>query len=88
MDSVNSLDGGVAYTAEDVRARSKHRWMIGGKDARPYLKKGYRVNLSWAQIARSVFRVHNETVNVWSHFLGCLVFMGLLGYVALGLLPN
>lgn len=40
-----------------------------------YITGGYRVNHgSIAAIIRSLFRLHNEFVNVWSHFLGALFF--------------
>ena len=49
-----------------------------------YVKSGYRVNyVTNKEIAWSFFQIHNETVNVWSHFLGKMLFLsiGLLLYV-------
>ena len=46
------------------------------------IRYGYRVNYKgfWA-ILGSAFDWHNETVNVWTHFLGSVTFMALLIYV-------
>ena len=30
---------------------------------------------TWAECAKSVFELHNETFNIWSHFLGGLYFL-------------
>ncbi|XP_030468806.2 heptahelical transmembrane protein 1-like [Syzygium oleosum] len=37
----------------------------------------YRANWPLAEAALSLFRWHNETVNVWTHLIGFLVFLGL-----------
>jgi len=36
------------------------------------------VDYSWQMFLKSVFRAHNETVNVWTHFIGFLIFAGLM----------
>ena len=41
-----------------------------------YITKYYRVNYSGRQTIRSLFGLHNETANIWSHFLGAL-FLGM-----------
>uniref|UniRef100_A0A0N7ZB41 Progestin and adipoQ receptor family member III n=1 Tax=Scylla olivacea TaxID=85551 RepID=A0A0N7ZB41_SCYOL len=46
----------------------------------PYIRKGYRANLSTLQCFRSLFSWNNETLNVWSHLAGFVVFLGLLVY--------
>lgn len=43
-----------------------------------FIEKGYRVNYSWKMCIKSIFRAHNETVNVWTHFIGVLIFAGLM----------
>jgi len=41
-----------------------------------WLTTGYRCEFNtWADIWRSLFMWHNETVNVWSHMLGCIGFI-------------
>lgn len=35
---------------------------------------GYRINYcTWGVTFKSMFQLHNETVNVWTHFVGFLV---------------
>mmetsp|Transcript_42024 Transcript_42024/g.64380 ORF Transcript_42024/g.64380 Transcript_42024/m.64380 type:complete len:150 (-) Transcript_42024:1057-1506(-) len=53
-----------------------------------YIKTGYRVYYKniW-DVGMTAFKCHNETFNVWSHFLGVLAFLGLVGFV-LGVFPN
>eukprot|EP00743_Colponemidia_sp_Colp-15_P002432 GILK01002636.1.p1 GENE.GILK01002636.1~~GILK01002636.1.p1 ORF type:complete len:524 (+),score=62.34 GILK01002636.1:45-1574(+) len=43
-----------------------------------YIIGGYRCNLNAKGIARSLFQIHNESVNVWTHLLGCGIFLFLL----------
>lgn len=43
-----------------------------------FIEKGYRVNYSWKMCIKSIFRAHNETINVWTHFIGVLIFAGLM----------
>lgn len=38
---------------------------------------GYRVSYSWKLCARSLFHQHNETLNIWTHLLGALIFIAL-----------
>jgi len=48
------------------------------------IETGYRINHhSFSQALSSLFTVHNETVNVWTHLLGCLFFIGTLVIVAM-----
>ncbi|KAK7085094.1 Progestin and adipoQ receptor member 3 [Halocaridina rubra] len=46
----------------------------------PYIKNGYRVNLSTLECFRSVLWWTNETLNIWSHIIGFVVFLCLLIY--------
>mmetsp|Transcript_148 Transcript_148/g.275 ORF Transcript_148/g.275 Transcript_148/m.275 type:complete len:379 (-) Transcript_148:314-1450(-) len=41
----------------------------------PHIKKGYRVHHSSYDAFLSLFRLHNESLNVWSHLLMLLFFM-------------
>ena len=47
-----------------------------------YIKRGYRIgyNRSVKSILRSFFQMHNESVNVWSHFFGMLFFASMIFY--------
>lgn len=40
----------------------------------PHIWSGYRQNYTFAQCLCSFFTIHNETGNVWSHFVAVLVF--------------
>lgn len=47
----------------------------------PHIRRGYRIGLSFSQCLRSMFQLHNETINVWSHVLGAMLFISLVFYV-------
>lgn len=43
-----------------------------------FIQTGYRLNYeNSCEVAQTMCKCHNETVNVWSHFLGMLTFFGL-----------
>jgi len=47
-----------------------------------YVLHGQRIGFySWVQSARSLFMLHNETMNVWSHLLGAIAFVCTFIYV-------
>lgn len=48
----------------------------------PYIHTGYRSDQTWKQCLLSVLQFHNETLNIWTHLLGFLIFLGLLGWDA------
>ena len=55
----------------------------------PHLKTGYRVFFhSYWDCARSLFMIHNETMNVWSHLFGLFIFIGIMIYVTIYLQPT
>jgi len=41
---------------------------------RPDILNGYRPALDYRDCLRSILRIHNETVNIWSHLLGFIFF--------------
>jgi Haemolysin-III related len=48
-----------------------------------YILRGYRIGFNTKKlILRSLFMLHNETVNVWTHLIGVLVFLVLLIWTA------
>lgn len=52
-----------------------------------HLRTGYRIFFhSYDLCARSLLMVHNETCNVWSHFVGMLGFIAIFVYI-LGFWP-
>ena len=46
-----------------------------------FLKKGHRPPLSsFRECFASIFRIHTETGNIWTHLLGVFAFLGLSLY--------
>lgn len=53
-----------------------------------YIKRGYRIGFNTNfKIFKSLFVVHNESVNVWSHICGVFLFLALVAYTLLNLAP-
>ena len=49
-----------------------------------YIKKGYLINCdSIIKAIKSLFCLHNETINIWSHILGAIFFLGLIFYTTI-----
>ncbi|KAL2041640.1 hypothetical protein N7G274_005424 [Stereocaulon virgatum] len=45
----------------------------------PYIRRGYRRQLnSFSACLRSIFHLHNESVNIWSHLLPTLFYLSVL----------
>ena len=45
----------------------------------PYIETGYRINFdTFWKLGKSLFMLHNETVNIWSHLIGALAFVVLM----------
>jgi len=40
-----------------------------------YIKSGYRAYLRKSQIICSLFSLHNETLNIWTHLIGAVLFV-------------
>jgi adiponectin receptor len=48
----------------------------------PYIKTGYRKSpLPTCETVASIFQVHNETGNIWTHLLGAFYFIYVLFHV-------
>jgi adiponectin receptor len=47
-----------------------------------YIVRYYRVDYPFKKALLSVFHMHNETFNVWTHLVGFLLFLGLTIYTA------
>lgn len=42
----------------------------------PFIKHGYRpLGQPWRYYLQSMFHLHNETLNVWTHLIGCVVIV-------------
>ena len=76
--------------------KSKDLPYIGPKhEASPVDTKGYLVESGWrinyntyGKALISFFEIHNESVNIWSHFIGALIFAGLAVYAAGGYMDD
>jgi Haemolysin-III related len=48
-----------------------------------YILNGYRLNHNkFSRVIKSLFTIHNETINIWSHLVGVAIFMFLMSYIA------
>ena len=65
------LEPGVDYSL----AECKGRWAYMNDEGTSHIQRGYRIGLSASQCVRSMFQIHNETVNVWSHLGGGMLFI-------------
>ena len=54
----------------------------------PFIKSGYRVHLSKKQCYRSLFVWSNESMNMWSHLVGLLIFFILMLHDNLVVVPG
>lgn len=53
-----------------------------------FILTGCRINYQgWRAVAKTMFMFHNETCNIWTHFLGNLFCFGVVIYV-LAVYPN
>lgn len=48
-----------------------------------YIRGHYRANWPLKQALFSIFSIHNETLNVWTHLIGFLLFLSLTIYTAM-----
>ncbi|GFR07944.1 adiponectin receptor protein [Trichonephila clavata] len=71
-----------------TRKGQKEAWKVCNFSSLPkwmqdndYLLRGHRPPLpSFSECFRSMFRIHTETGNIWTHFLGCVSFIGIAFY--------
>jgi len=40
-----------------------------------FILSGYRTSRSWWECTHSIFRMHNETINIWTHLIGALIWI-------------
>jgi hypothetical protein len=49
---------------------------------------GYRINFNtMKRIFSTIFMIHNETVNIWTHLIGVLFFICLIFYTSIYMIP-
>jgi Haemolysin-III related len=47
----------------------------------PFILNGYRIHHTAKDCFFSIFKLHNETLNIWTHLIPCLAFLGLMLYL-------
>jgi len=52
----------------------KYDEVPGYQKTNPYIRTGYRSPQRLGQCLRSVLSLHNETINIWTHLLGFIIF--------------
>lgn len=53
-----------------------------------FVRRGYRVHFSFKLCLVSLFKLHNETLNVWTHLVGTLMFFVLMIATFVKILPS
>ena len=54
-----------------------------------YMLTGYRICFNtYRDCFNSLFMIHNETMNVWSHLIGAILFSGMVVYIITFLSPT
>ena len=83
--SVTLMDPGETVTRENVRRRTQHQQfkLLKVQEVPDHHKEisisgGYRQRLEYKDCLWSIFRLHNETVNIWTHLIGFLIFFSLM----------
>ncbi|XP_019624702.1 PREDICTED: uncharacterized protein LOC109470244 isoform X5 [Branchiostoma belcheri] len=82
------IERGVERTKEVGKKVVEALWQLMPHHALPewlkdneYLKGSHRPPMpSFRSCFRSMFRIHSETGNIWTHFLGCLAFIAVAIY--------
>ena len=68
--TLNSVKPHIGVKEEANSYMVTNRWILNG----------YRINYdSWKETFKSLFQVHNETINIWTHLLG--FFVCLIGFI-------
>lgn len=70
----NHMTGGMLRKFLLVDYDGVPSWLRDNED----IRGSYRVHFSLEMCARSLFQIHNETGNIWSHLLGFVLFVGIL----------
>ena len=68
-------------TKEKTKISLRDKIIIGNYSDAPdylkdneYIKRGYLINCnSFDLVLRSLFVCSNETINIWSHLIGCII---------------
>ncbi|KAK4404396.1 Heptahelical transmembrane protein 3 [Sesamum angolense] len=75
---------GGGGSKEKEKAKSKGRVLLKYEALPEYLKDNefirdyYRCEWPLKDVVLSIFSLHNETFNIWTHLLGFMIFMGMM----------
>ena len=70
-----------------ARQRNAHYFEVPKCIRRPYILTYYRTNYDLYSCLRSFVELHNESLNVWSHVMGVIIFIAIGHHVASAGLP-
>ncbi|KAK9766237.1 hypothetical protein K7432_004832 [Basidiobolus ranarum] len=81
-DSAISSSGSSGLSHEEKQILSHEKYQLYRFEEipeylqdNPFIRTGYRTYYSYREAFGSLFRIHNETGNVWTHFGGFLIIM-------------
>jgi hypothetical protein len=85
----SSVEIRLSEANTDIALLSQTRCYIGNWDDAPdfmqdneYIKRGYRINFNTiGRVLKSLFKLHNETTNIWSHLLAAILFTSFTVYI-------
>lgn len=78
--------GSVEYAIEQAKKLAKERGMINYNEipipwrTNPHIIRGYRFHVTKLECLRSVFGVHNEMTNIWTHAIGLIIVLAVAFY--------
>ncbi|KAK3090514.1 hypothetical protein FSP39_012414 [Pinctada imbricata] len=84
---IDSCNSNVCDVSERDIPLYKYHEIPDFLQGNPYVIKGYRVSLPFSLCLKSLFLWNNETINIWSHLIGFMIFGFLMVYANLILLP-
>lgn len=91
---VQTNSDGTSLVIEQNEIYERTEYIGNLKDAPSFLHDnehiitGYRIGFNTTRkIFRSLFMIHNESVNIWSHIIGVILFILLIGYTFVYLAP-
>lgn len=76
----------VEHAIQQALARASERGLINYDDlpepwrVNPHILKGYRFSEGKWACVRSVFGVHNELINIWTHLIGFIIVLAMAFY--------
>ncbi|XP_064632146.1 progestin and adipoQ receptor family member 3-like [Lineus longissimus] len=80
---------GVLCSAESKKIELyKYNDIPGFLKGNPYVTQGYRAFLPFSACVKSLFVWNNETINVWSHLLGFVLFFFIMIYDNIIFIPG